>query len=480
MFNHSPKVPVEKTAKQANPSPQNKVSTISQPVISQPPPQPSTFNNSFAMADPSASQAQSASSLVNPAEQSIADFFNFDDSLQKAQAQATSEVVRAERSSTSADLLGLNSISDSHVSADNLQNAKHMSASLVSDDDLFWKHVNMMEEQKQGNAFNPGVDIGEKELEVQFSDTINEVQPTYYSKEVNPQQSARKSEAKQVKQAFLLNFLSKNTPIEVLRDLYMKPIPQVIGVLQFTIHRNASGMNKLFPKYTLKISDGLKTVIVASKISGSTTSHYKIIIETDEHKEIKNNSNDDEHLGRLRANLKATQYYIYGNGKNPKEVKPEFIHHPAVRRQYGTIFYNEKDSFGKKVPRKLEAYIPMLAKDSREIASWEDSQDLKKADINFEYMQQKNFARQNRQAGKPSRGDIMFFTSNDDIQNSTFGNRVSHPSKKNFQLTDEFDNSKVYLQFGRAGTDTFNMDVAYPFSIFQAFSICLSTFDTKF
>ena len=84
--------------------------------------------------------------------------------MQKTQVHATSEVVAGARPSTSADLLGMNSVSDSHVSADNLLNAKHLSASMVSEDDLFWKHVNMMEEQKQ--AFNPSVDIEEKELEV--------------------------------------------------------------------------------------------------------------------------------------------------------------------------------------------------------------------------------------------------------------------------------------------------------------------------
>ena len=39
-------------------------------------------------------------------------------------------------------------------------------------------------------------------------------------------------------------------------------------------------------------------------------------------------------------------------------------------------------------------------------------------------------------------------------------------SVKNFQLVDQHDDSKIYMQFGRVGKDIFNMDVAFPFSIF--------------
>ena len=45
---------------------------------------------------------------------------------------------------------------------------------------------------------------------------------------------------------------------------------------------------------------------------------------------------------------------------------------------------------------------------------------------------------------------------------------------------DQHDDSKIYMQFGRVGKETFNMDVAFPFSIFQAYAICLSSFDFKF
>ncbi|KAL5857202.1 hypothetical protein ACOSQ3_004660 [Xanthoceras sorbifolium] len=38
---------------------------------------------------------------------------------------------------------------------------------------------------------------------------------------------------------------------------------------------------------------------------------------------------------------------------------------------------------------------------------------------------------------------------------------------------------KIILQFGKVGKDMFTMDYRYPLSAFQAFAICLSSFDTK-
>jgi hypothetical protein len=37
----------------------------------------------------------------------------------------------------------------------------------------------------------------------------------------------------------------------------------------------------------------------------------------------------------------------------------------------------------------------------------------------------------------------------------------------------------ILLQMGRVGRDCFNMDLQHPLSIFQAFAICVSRFDTK-
>ncbi|KAK6130441.1 hypothetical protein DH2020_035851 [Rehmannia glutinosa] len=67
-----------------------------------------------------------------------------------------------------------------------------------------------------------------------------------------------------------------------------------------------------------------------------------------------------------------------------------------------------------------------------------------------------------------------------------FHGRVTVASVKNFQLVASPENGvagpehdKVILQFGKVGKDVFTMDYRYPISAFQAFAICLSSFDTK-
>jgi hypothetical protein len=67
-----------------------------------------------------------------------------------------------------------------------------------------------------------------------------------------------------------------------------------------------------------------------------------------------------------------------------------------------------------------------------------------------------------------------------------FHGRVTVASVKNFQLVATDENAltnqeldDTTLQFGKIGKDLFTMDYSYPLSAFQAFAICLSSFDTK-
>lgn len=77
-----------------------------------------------------------------------------------------------------------------------------------------------------------------------------------------------------------------------------------------------------------------------------------------------------------------------------------------------------------------------------------------------------------------------------------FRGRVTVASVKNFQLIAAVESAepaaagtsqtsggsehdKILLQFGKIGKDIFTMDYRYPLSAFQAFGICLSSFDTK-
>ncbi|TYI05892.1 hypothetical protein ES332_A10G120500v1 [Gossypium tomentosum] len=67
-----------------------------------------------------------------------------------------------------------------------------------------------------------------------------------------------------------------------------------------------------------------------------------------------------------------------------------------------------------------------------------------------------------------------------------FHGRVTIASVKNFQLVASPEkgpagpeHEKIILQFGKVGKDLFTMDYRYPISVFQAFAICLSSFETR-
>ncbi|XP_072151393.1 tubby-like F-box protein 7 [Setaria viridis] len=53
------------------------------------------------------------------------------------------------------------------------------------------------------------------------------------------------------------------------------------------------------------------------------------------------------------------------------------------------------------------------------------------------------------------------------------------PARQTPQPQASSSHDMVILQFGKVAKDTFTMDYQYPLSAFQAFAICLTSFDTK-
>ena len=110
-------------------------------------------------------------------------------------------------------------------------------------------------------------------------------------------------------------------PLDELRDMYMKPVPALIGQVQCTIARSKSGFDRLFPKYTLSLSNGNKYMLTGKKRTFNTTSNY--MISMDQEKVGKNGTG---YLGKVRSNFLGTEFSIYDNGANPDKAKtPEAI-----------------------------------------------------------------------------------------------------------------------------------------------------------
>jgi len=95
----------------------------------------------------------------------------------------------------------------------------------------------------------------------------------------------------------------------------MRPLPALIGQVQCTISRSKSGFDRIWPKYTLALSNGNKYLLTGKKRSLNTTSNYMITIE-----QKKFEKDNNGFLGKVRSNFLGTEFEIFGGGENPKKA----------------------------------------------------------------------------------------------------------------------------------------------------------------
>jgi hypothetical protein len=89
----------------------------------------------------------------------------------------------------------------------------------------------------------------------------------------------KKEEILQIKKKFLEKLISPFTELDELTEIFMRPIPKEVGTLECTIHRNKSGFNMFYPKYTLTLSEGERFLLNAKKRSGNKTSNYMVTLD---------------------------------------------------------------------------------------------------------------------------------------------------------------------------------------------------------
>lgn len=168
------------------------------------------------------------------------------------------------------------------------------------------------------------------------------------------------------------------TPGNELINSFLMPIPAEAGLIQCTIVRE-KGMTKIWPKYTLHLSDPQKTILMqSSKMKASATPHYRIEIKTGNEQLAARE--DGGYLGRLRSNFSSSEFYLFDGGAKDDQKATT-----STRRQYGTVIYTA-DLTKPKKPRKIHVYLPMIDKTGTRPTSWPDSE-LKKTNIGFEYQQ---------------------------------------------------------------------------------------------
>lgn len=257
-----------------------------------------------------------------------------------------------------------------------------------------------------------------------------------------------------------------------------------------------------------------KLLVAAKKIRRATGIDFVIsLVATD----FSRSSNT--YVGKLRSNFLGTKFTIYdsqsphGVGVQPnihssrrfhsKQVSPRV---PACNYTVGTIAY-ELNVLRTRGPRRMNCTmnsIPVSAIQEGGTAPTPTS---------FPQIIDEHFSPSPLLKGKAPMTDLSSTSLSDPAAPSqgsveplvlknkaprwheqlqcwclNFKGRVTVASVKNFQLVAAVDPShnvsaaeqeKVVLQFGKIGKDIFTMDYRYPLSAFQAFAICLSSFDTK-
>ncbi|CAH8259571.1 unnamed protein product [Arabidopsis lyrata] len=276
------------------------------------------------------------------------------------------------------------------------------------------------------------------------------------------------------------------------------------SLVQCFIKRNRNTQSyHLYLGLTTSLTDNGKFLLAASKLKRTTFTDYIISLRSDDISK-RNNA----YLGRMRSNFLGTKFTVFdgnlmpqtGAAKMQKSRSSNFIKvSPRVPQGSYPIAHisYELNVLGSRGPRRMHCTmdtIPMSVVEYQGVAS---------TSIRSFSTQSSPFFRSH---SKPVRSNSASCSDSGNnlrdpplvLSNKTprwheqlrcwclnFHGRVTVASVKNFQLVAVSDcetgqpSERIILQFGKVGKDMFTMDYGYPISAFQAFAICLSSFETR-
>ncbi|KAH7513277.1 tubby-like F-box protein 3 isoform X2 [Ziziphus jujuba] len=279
-------------------------------------------------------------------------------------------------------------------------------------------------------------------------------------------------------------------------------------LLQCFIKRNRSNQTYfLYLSLTNALTDDGKFLLAARKCRRPTCTDYIISLHADDM-----SKGSSTYIGKLRSNFLGTKFTIF-DGQPPcagakviksrstrlvnlKQVSPRV---PAGNYPVAHISY-ELNVLGSRGPRRMQCImdaIPSSAIEHGGVAPTQTELSLSNVDSfpSLPFFRSKSNRTENLLSGPlASQKDGVVVLRNksprwhEQLQCwcLNFHGRVTVASVKNFQLVASPENGpagpeheKIILQFGKVGKDLFTMDYRYPISAFQAFAICLSSFDTK-
>ncbi|ONK67540.1 uncharacterized protein A4U43_C05F1100 [Asparagus officinalis] len=277
--------------------------------------------------------------------------------------------------------------------------------------------------------------------------------------------------------------------------------------MQCFIRRNRTNHTySLYLGLTQALTDDGKFLLAARKCRRATCTDYIISLDADD---ISKGSGT--YIGKLRSNLLGTKFTVY-DAQPPyagaviakscstrlvssRQVSPRV---PAGNYPVAHISY-ELNVLGSRGPRRMQCImnsIPASAIEPGGTAPTQAEFLINSLDSfsSMPFFRSKSSRSQSTSGSLSGLEEGILVLKNkaprwhEQLQCwcLNFRGRVTVASVKNFQLVASEENGatgqeqdKVILQFGKVGKDLFTMDFQYPISAFQAFAICLSSFDTK-
>ncbi|KAI5070134.1 hypothetical protein GOP47_0014477 [Adiantum capillus-veneris] len=286
--------------------------------------------------------------------------------------------------------------------------------------------------------------------------------------------------------------------------------------MQCYIKRDRSNSTyHLFLGTNASLGESGKFLLAARKVRHATSADYVISLSADD---MSRGSN--MYVGKLRSNFIGTKFTVYdsqpphsgaitatkklGRRVGSKQILPRL---PAGSYNVAQIAY-ELNVLGSKGPRRMHCTMHSIS------VSALDSGGHAPTPVEFSAIDYSlsslpsfgstksfhfDYSTADAEAARGGFAPLMLKNKaprwHEQLQCwcLNFRGRVTVASVKNFQLvaantseaaaqpprSSQNDYEKVLLQFGKVGKDMFTMDYRYPLSAFQAFAICLSTFDTK-
>lgn len=280
------------------------------------------------------------------------------------------------------------------------------------------------------------------------------------------------------------------------------------SLIQCYIKRNRGDqIYYLFLSLNQASTDDGKFLLAARKCRRATHTDYIISLNLDD---VSRRSST--YVGKLRSNFLGTKFTVYDahppiygdrfaksrtTRLSLKQVSPRVPagNYPIVHVSYDL---NVLGSRGPRIMQCVMDAIPASAVEPGGVAPTQTQFLHSRVDTSpsIPFFRSKSTRSENLQSAAPliSQNDGELVLKNkaprwhEQLQCwcLNFNGRVTVASVKNFQLVaspkngvSEEAQENVILQFGKVGKDVFTMDYQYPISAFEAFAICLSSFDTK-